>query len=270
MSYPHRASASIAAAEADVLVSVSPVCPPRAPDIADRRSLRAVPLTRRYEAAWLAPSGEIKTSTRLAPATPQFEEAFSALARGSLIQTEDGPVAVEDLLPGMRVLTAEGRTEPIVWIGSMMLYPGQALPDTEAVSLTRITADAFGQGKPMTDLVLGPRARLLLRDTRCKPMTGEDAAYVPARAFEDGCSVIEVTPATPVAVYHLALARQGTLRAMGMEVESYHPGEGIENMMEPRLLSLFVALFPHLDCLADFGPMAHPRMTRFEVELVIG
>jgi len=57
-----------------------------------------MPLTRRYEAAWLAPSGEIKTSTRMAPATPQFEEAFSALGRGSLILTEDGPIAVEDLL----------------------------------------------------------------------------------------------------------------------------------------------------------------------------
>jgi len=103
----------------------------------------------------------------------------------------------------------------------------------------------------------GRVTRLLLRDARCKPITGEDTAYAPARAFGDGCSVIEVTPAAPVAVYHLALARQGTLRVMGMEIESYHPGEGIESMMEPRLLSLFIALFPHLDCLADFGPMAH-------------
>lgn len=265
MSFSHRVTAGLIEP-----VVESPSVPARLPRKTPppaARPQRAMPLTRRYESTWLSATGELLDSTRLAPATPLFEEAFSALARGSVIATEAGPVAVEDLLPGMRALTAEGRVETIAWIGSMMLYPGAAgSAGAEQVTLTRITAEAFGQGRPMPDLVLGPRARLCLRDPRLRRATGLEAAYVPARAFVDGVSVIEVTPVTPVAVYHVVLEHHGSLRAAGLEVESYHPGEGVEQMIDPRMLALFEAQFPPLQSLADFGPLAHPRLTRFEVE----
>lgn len=225
------------------------------------------PMTRRYEASWLTPSGEIDSSTRIAPAIPLFEEAFSALARGSVVMTEDGPVAVEDIQPGMRALTADGRAETVTWVGSIVIYPGMSSGnEAEQVTLTRITADAFGHGRPMPDLVLGPRARLCLRDPRLMRVAGVERAFVPARGFLDGVSVIEVTPVAPVTAYHLVLERQGALRVAGLEVESYHPGEGVEGMIEPRMLSLFLAQFPQIERLEDFGPMAAPRLTRFEVE----
>jgi hypothetical protein len=41
-------------------------------------------------------------------------------------------------------------------------------------------------------------------------------------------------------------------------------------MIAPRMLSLFAALFPQMPTLAGFGPLAHPRLTRFEVEGVLG
>lgn len=241
---------------------------PVAPVATPAKALRAMPLTRRYESCWLSPEGQVLDSTRLAPATPLFEEAFSALARGAVIATLQGPVAVEDLVPGMQVTTAEGRVEAVTWVGSMMIYPG-AGPGRETedqVTLTRITSEAFGHGKPGADVVLGPRARLCLRDPRLKRATGLEAAYVPARAFIDGVSVIEVTPAAPVTVYHVVLERHGSLRVAGLEVEAFHPGEGVERMIDPRMLSLFEAQFPQLARLADFGKLAHPRLTRFEVE----
>ncbi len=225
------------------------------------------PMTRRYEASWLTPSGDVDSSTRIAPAIPLFEEAFSALARGSVVMTDAGPVAIEDVQPGMRALTADGRAELVTWVGSMMIYPGASgVTPEEQTTLTRITAEAFGHGRPMPDLVLGPRARLCLRDPRLMRAAGVERAFVPARVFLDGVSVIEVTPVAPVTVYHLVLARQGALRVAGLEVESYHPGEGIEGMIEPRMLSLFAAQFPQLARLADFGPLDAPRLTRFEVE----
>lgn len=225
------------------------------------------PMTRRYEASWLTPSGDVDSSTRIAPAIPLFEEAFSALARGSVVMTDAGPVAIEDVQPGMRALTADGRAELVTWVGSMMIYPGASGANSEEqTTLTRITAEAFGHGRPMPDLVLGPRARLCLRDPRLMRAAGVERAFVPARAFLDGVSVIEVTPVAPVTVYHLVLARQGALRVAGLEVESYHPGEGIEGMIEPRMLSLFAAQFPQIARLADFGPLDAPRLTRFEVE----
>lgn len=265
MSYSHRTVAGQFSARSQSVTAV-PARLPRVTPPPVSKPVRAMPLTRRYEASWLGADGEILESTRLAPATPLFEEAFSALARGSVLQTSEGPVAVEDLVPGMRALTAEGRLETITWIGSMVLYPNAAQGEEEAVTLTRITAEAFGHGKPMADLVLGPRARLCLRDPRLRHAVGLEAAYVPARAFIDGVSVIEVTPIAPVTVYHLVLERHGSLKVAGLEVESYHPGEGVERMIDPRMVSLFEAQFPQLERLSGFGPLAHPRLTRFEVE----
>lgn len=280
MSYSHRVSAYRAGATNAIsgAASVAPKVRLRATPLPAKSAAalsgeRPKALTRRFETMWLNERGEIEDSIRIAPATASFEEAFSALARGAVLHTEEGRVAIEDLVPGMRVITAEGEAVTVTWIGSMQIYPNrQDGPQggQEPVTLTRFTADALGHAKPMQDLILGPRARVLLRDVRCRNYTSEPTAYVPARAYIDGVSVIEVTPASPVTVFHLALERQGTLRVGGLEIESYHPGEGVEAMMEPRMLSLFKDLFPHVKSLSDFGPLAHQRLTRFEVDAILG
>jgi hypothetical protein len=231
----------------------------------ESRSPRTAPLTRRYEISYLTAAGDIATTTRLAPAIAAFEEAFSAFARGTVVATVEGPVAVEDLLPGMGILTAEGRVETLTWIGSMTMFPAGAIPGTEAATLTRITAEAFGIGRPMPDLILGPRARLLLRDRRCTTAAGSDQVYAPARGFADGVSIIEVNPAAPITVYHLVLRHQGSIRAGGIEVESFHPGGGFAEIMGGHLSSLFLSLFPHMRSLADFGAVAHPRIDADEL-----
>lgn len=230
---------------------------------------RRPPLNRRYEISFLSEAGLIESATRLAPAIPELEEAFSAFARGTVIATTEGPVAVEDLVPGMEAQTAEGRTETITWIGSMTLFPAHSMPSIQSGTLTRITADAFGVGRPMPDLVLGPRARLLVRDARCRMATGVESAYAAARCFADGASIIEVAPAAPVTVYHVVLRRQASLRAAGLEIESYHPGSRLPDGFDPQFAKLFLSLFPHLRSLSGFGSMAHPRMTAEEVEAAL-
>ncbi|MCB2094077.1 MAG: Hint domain-containing protein [Rhodobacteraceae bacterium] len=205
----------------------------------------------------------------LAPAIPEFEEAFSSFARGTVIATSEGPVAIEDLVPGMEALTAEGRTEQIIWIGSMTHYPSRASIGLEASKLTRITAEAFGVGRPTPDLMLGNRAHLLLRDSRCHRITGAEAAYAPAASFIDGVSIIEVTPAAPITVFNVVLRRHGSLRAAGLEIESYHPGSTIPDRMEPQLSAQLLDMFPQFRSFAEFGPVAFPRMTGEEVEQVL-
>lgn len=226
-------------------------------------------LTRRYEVAYLAGDGTIACDTRIAAAAPEIEEAFSSFARGTVIATTDGPVAVEDLVPGMVALTAEGRSERITWIGSMTLFPNCAVPGVAPVAMTRITADAFGVGRPMPDLVLGPRARLLLRDARSRMATGVLTSYAPARCFVDGVSIIEVTPVAPVTAFHLVLERQGSIRAAGLEIESYHPGSDISDRFDAQLSAELLSLFPHMRSFAEFGQMAHPRLSAREVEAAL-
>lgn len=232
---------------------------------------RATPLMRRYEIACIAASGAELQIERIAPAMPFFEAAFSAFARGTLIATPEGSVAIEDMEPGMPVLTSDGKTDSVSWIGAMTLYPPKEPPAPEGAGLTRFTADALGMGRPMPDLILGPGARVLHRDMRCREMVGNDRALIPARSLADGAGIVALSPLMPVTVYHLMCAGgHRTLRANGVEVESFHPGTGLNTIMEPELLTLFMALFPNIDREKGFGMMALPRLTKFEVETLLG
>lgn len=231
-----------------------------------RKTPTAVPFTRRYEISGMTPEGTLTNIATVAPATPVFEDAFAGFARGTLIHTTEGPIAVEDLVPGMMLVTADHREEPLMWIGSMMIFPGIQGISEESVRLVRATADSFGLGRPMPDLVLGPRARVFFKHSKCIDMFGTDAAVAPAHGFTDGESMISVNPVTPIRVYHLAVHGQRILLANGLEVESYHPGNKVEDLMDPDTLEMFLGLFPHIHSLNEFGPMKYPRVTAFELE----
>lgn len=225
-------------------------------------------MTRRYETAWLCADGSVETATRIAPALPEFEEAFSAIARGTVIETAAGLVAVEDLVPGTTIVTADGRREQITWIGTMTLFPPQTVPGLAPATMTRITADAFGEGRPMPDLMLGPQARVAVQGGRYGRTDGLRTS-IPARSLIDGESIVEVTPVAPVSVYHIVLARHGALRCAGVEIESYHPGKDQAERLDPQLAQLFIAMFPHLKSFSDFGPMAHLRLSAAEADGMI-
>lgn len=235
----------------------------------DRRPLRAMPRTRRYEVAYLGHNSEIIDFSRVAPALPIFENAFSAMARGSLISTEEGPIAVEDLRPGTRILTRDNGAQPLLWIGSMTLVPNTDNQSDRMGKLSRVTADSFGFGRPMPDLLLGPSARLLRRDAVLISALGTSAALAPITAFIDGDTVLEITPATPVQVYHLAFEHHQIIFANGLEVESYHPGHRNDIQLNGQIRAMFLAMFPHIKTLAEFGPPSYPRMTLEKTMIVL-
>lgn len=193
---------------------------------------------------------------RRIPARPVFEEAFSAFARGTLVQTETGPVAVEDLYPGDKVITHDGTGE-IVWIGSASFSPSD---DAVRRPLTRIMADSFGVSRPENFITLGPSARLLQTLPGHRAETEDRPVMTPARTFADGVNVIEVTPPTPVRLFHIALRRHAAIMTAGLAVESFHPGNvSLREMSEP-LRTAYLGLFPHIGSLSEFGPVMFERL----------
>ena len=224
-----------------------------------RRQVRQVALTRRYEVMYLDDDAQIQDFIRVAPAIPIFEQAFSAFAHGVLINTAQGPVAVEDLVPGMEIEAAKGGTTTLKWVGAITLVPGAPSASDDPQRLYRITADALGLGRPATDATFGPAARLLKRDPAVVNALGAEAALSPVSAMEDGVSVVALNPVSPVRVYHLAFDSHQVIMANGVEVESYHPGPDAHYSMSQELRELFVSLFPHIDSLQGFGRMMWPR-----------
>ena len=221
---------------------------------------------RRVEIACLDATGDLRETTRLVPAVPAFDDAFAALARGTLLSTERGLTAVEDLVPGDRVRTVEDGFQTLLWLGSTLIVP-ETRQDPTMTRLTRIAADALGIARPMHDLVLGPRARLAHRAPAIRQITGTDMALIPARDFIDGDGVIDLAPISPVRVFHLGFARHARIQANGVEVESFHPGPAHILGLRAEMLDLYLSCFPHVTDLADFGSPCLPRLRLGDLDL---
>lgn len=222
------------------------------------RTQRKMPVMRTYDISYLDDAGREAFSEVLAPADPIFESAFAAFGPLVPILTTQGPVPVTDLVPGMRLVTADGGTATLTWVGAMMQQPARA-GQPRPPMLTRVATDSFGLERPAADIVLGPAARTRVTGALAQEATGHETALVPLRDMHDSGSVVPVTPHHAIRLYHLVLDRHALVLAGGLPVESFHPGPDMLAALHPRLAILFMSLFPHLTRIADFGRPCLPR-----------
>ena len=224
-------------------------------------------VTRRFEVEWFDGT-DIQDFSRVVPALPAFEEAFGAFAHGVLIQTDQGPVAIEDLLPGMMLETGDGEYTRLLWKGSIMLVPGAPTMSDTPQKLYRMMPDALGPGRPTQDQTFGPHARRLDRNPKARAIYGVTEALVPLRSLTDGMAVVEVTPATPVRIYHLMTETHSTIRANGVEVETYHPGPDLALSMSAEMMAVYMGFFPFLNDIRDFGRMTAARLNEGDLAAI--
>lgn len=215
--------------------------------------------TRRVNLQWLDASGQIQDAMRLAPAVAIFDDLFSAFARGTLLPTAQGPVAVEDLMAGDTVETSNGPSI-IRWIGSTTILPGASRQSVPPLRIFRIAADSLGLGRPMPDLMLGDGARILNRSGSAHDDHGAAGVLEPVRTLIDGESVIALNPVSPVMTYHIGFDRHRTFQANGVEVESMHPGPLNPNRLDAGDLPMLLGLLPHVRQYADLGRLLFPRV----------
>ncbi|MEM6311168.1 MAG: Hint domain-containing protein [Pseudomonadota bacterium] len=223
----------------------------------DRRATLGSYPTRNIEIACLRADHTLMFETVKVPRIQVFEEAAGAFAQGTLLLTDTGEIAIEDLQPGDRVATSIGTTARVLWIGSSSFAPPRV--SATRTPLLRIMDDAFGSGQPGRYLTVGPNARLLHTPPHLRGQFGETPLMTPVGEFVDGVNVIEVTPPTPVRLFQLVLDRHAAIKANGLLFETFHPGLQAFSGQPYAMRELFMSMFPHLTHFADFGPLAHPR-----------
>ncbi len=223
---------------------IAPTAPARQP--AARQRIRPV------EFSWLNRIGEVQHRVTTIPDMPIFRLAFNAFARGALVETPDGPVAVEDLRPGMWIDPVDGPPVQVGWTGAMPAVPaGSTQPDR----LYRLTEGSYGLGSGKPDLLLGPGARLMPPGQIGQP----DGRLRLVSELADGHHVVEVAPRGTVQLYHIALASQRLLKVNDVAVESFHPGHAATLAIADDLFGQFLSLFPQVRTLAEFGPLKFLR-----------
>ncbi|MEL7181554.1 MAG: Hint domain-containing protein [Pseudomonadota bacterium] len=223
---------------------------------------------RKYEVMYLDAHGRFNEFSTVARAHPAFEEAFAALGHSAIVQTQNGHMSVEDVLPGDQVRLADGSYETLQWRGRITLGSVSEATNTKQPKMTRVTSDALGDNRPSQDLLLGPSARLLHRATVIRKVTGTEAAFIPAADFVDGNTVLSLQPSAPVSVFQFGFAAQRCLMVNGLEVETLHPGSAFNLGLRGDALREYLSLFPHKQGFEDFGLMVHPRLRMRDLDLM--
>jgi len=128
---------------------------------------------------------------------------------GTRIATPTGSANIEDLKAGDLVLTSDGKSVPVEWVGrqtvsSVFANPGRVLP-------IRIRAGALDEALPARDLLVSPCHALFL-----------DGVLVQAGALVNGSTIVRETdvPASFV-YYHVLLADHSLILAEGVPSETF-------------------------------------------------
>ncbi len=133
----------------------------------------------------------------------------ACFAAGTMMRTEQGEVAVESLQPGDRVVTLNGATRMVRWIGNRRIDFTRH-PDPSRAQPIRIRRDAIATGMPNRDLLVSPDHALFI-----------DGGLVVARLILNGGSIVREANARAVHYFHVELDAHDILFADGMPAESY-------------------------------------------------
>lgn len=208
-------------------------------------------LYRVYSTGHRDPEGRVVWSDRTLPSHDTLELACGAFARGTLISTESGPRAIEDLVPGERIITSTGRGR-IDWIGSLMWSPNHVEGLPKPRPLTRLLVSQAKATALFPDLLLGPGAQLYVD----RPDLGAVGLFAkPAKALHPDV-VLSVMPQSPVQLFHIAVRTHGWILANGVKCAAFHPDLLDANLERPRSLP---DIFPHMSSLSEFGSLAAPK-----------
>lgn len=178
-------------------------------------------------------------------------------AIGTLIDTDRGEVAIEDLRAGDRVWTRDEGYRAITWIGGRRLDAAMlaAWPKLRPI---RIAAGALGAGTPRRDLVVSPQHRILVRSAIAGRMFGDEEVLVGARHLVGLPGIAVAEDLTEVEYRHFLLGTHAVVRSNGAETESLLPGPEAMAGIPSAARAEIVMLFPELATNAE--PPAPARL----------
>ncbi|WP_304615630.1 Hint domain-containing protein [Paracoccus sp. (in: a-proteobacteria)] len=180
------------------------------------------------------------------PAEPALpDDPPPCLAEGTLVQTSTGPVPVERVRPGARLMTLDHGWQRLLWSGSRHL-------DRRALDLRpqdrpiRIEPGALGPGQPSRTLFVSPQHRVLLRSRIARRMFGHDEIMVPARHLLGLPGISVDHGALAVTYWHLLTENHQILLTEGAWTESLLPGPQALRAFGPALAAAIRDIAPAL------------------------
>ncbi|WP_086632148.1 Hint domain-containing protein [Commensalibacter intestini] len=132
---------------------------------------------------------------------------------GTMINTINGLVAVENLRIGDKVVTYQNNrqdVQPIIWIGYNHVKVKTYLPEDVAGYPVRIVKNAISEGVPASDLLITPEHSIFF-----------EGGLIPARMLVNNSSIFYDHSITEYTFYHFELEAHSIVAADNVLTESY-------------------------------------------------
>ncbi len=174
--------------------------------------------------------------------------------RGTRIATDRGEVAVEDLAPGDRVLTADHGPQEIRWVGA------RRVPALGKFAPIVFASGAIGNHRALS---VSPQHRMLIGGATAAHLFGAEELLVPAKALVNG-TTIRACEGGWVDYFHILLDDHQVIFAEGARAESLYLGPQSLKALSREGRAEILALFPELEAAMDQGirpPGARPFLT---------
>ncbi|MGC1428140.1 MAG: Hint domain-containing protein [Albidovulum sp.] len=184
--------------------------------------------------------------------TPTPYSSITCFVRGTLIETENGPVPVEQLQAGEKVLAADGEFKTLRLAMSRKI-PAHEVAYNLKLAPVRIMAGALGNGMPKRDLLVSRQHRMLVSSNVCERMFGQREALVAAIRLTELTGVFIEADHGAVEYFHLLFDCHEVIFAEGTPSESFFTGPEALKSMLPEAREEILKILPQVDQ-ADYSP----------------
>lgn len=191
----------------------------------------------------------------------EITQTVPCFLRGTLIRVPGGEIPVEDLRPGMQVMTYDDGPQTLQWTGRRR---AACTPDTAPI---RFAAGSCGNSR---DLYVSPQHRMLVSGSRAQLLFGAAEVLVKAKDLVNGQTICPALELGEVEYIHLLFGRHQILWADGALSESYQPGPETASGFDAATQAEIRGLFPELGAETGrgYGSAARLSLCSYEARVL--
>ncbi|MEQ9260668.1 MAG: Hint domain-containing protein [Roseovarius sp.] len=188
---------------------------------------------------------------------------------GTMIQTPQGPRAVETLREGDMVQTKDNGAEPVLWIGARRMSGARlfAMPHLRPI---RLRMGSLGIDTPDRELLVSPEHRMLVKGPVARALFNTPEVLVAAKDLVNHGTISVDHAVHEVTYIHLLLPSHQILWANGVETESFHPASAALAALDPSDRARLLRHAPALEREPlSYGGFARRRLSAPEAAILM-
>ncbi|WP_377192271.1 Hint domain-containing protein [Ruegeria meonggei] len=193
---------------------------------------------------------------------------FVCFTAGSLILTPSGRRKIETLEQGDEVVTGDGSSKPVQWIGRRRLSAAE-LKRAPHLCPVRIRAGTFSNDRPKRDLLISPQHRIVIASALLELWHSHHMMLAPAKGLVNHRSITQDSPEVGADYIHILFDRHELVNVEGIWSESFFPGDTSMGAMSGDTKRELFELFPELASdMSEYGDTALPVLKAFEAHML--